>query len=44
MTIAYIRTYSNKQQTESQKYSYRRRCHSTQQETNGDNAFDFVVY
>lgn len=87
MTIAYIRTYSNKQQTESQKnaieqfakakkieidkwlkdaknsskeknrledviknlqegdiLSYRRRCHSTQQETNGDNAFDFVVY
>ena len=74
MTIAYIRTYSNKQQTESQKnaieqfakakkieidkwlkdaknsskeknrHSYRRRCHSTQQETNGDNAFDFVVY
>ena len=66
MTIAYIRTYSNKQQTESQKnaieqfakakkieidkefagrrYSYRCRCHSAQQEIDGDNAFDFVVY
>ena len=85
MTIAYIRTYSNKQQTESQKNAIEqfakakkieidkwlkdaknsskeknrledviknlqegdilsRRCHSTQQETNGDNAFDFVVY
>ena len=73
MTIAYIRTYSNKQQTESQKNAIEQFAkakkieidkwlkdaknsskeknrledvikNSTQQETNGDNAFDFVVY